>query len=170
MAYITYVLVSGLVLGMQQRFTPEQIGILASSALAWCVVELAIYSATLYIIQVQTSLRTLDLLAYSGYKFVGIIISILINLIGGRSGYFAGLIYCNMALAFFLVRALKAQVLAENSGDTSQPGYYQQQPQTGHKRRLYFLLFVAAVQPILSWWLSFHLLASPTLSSPSKDV
>ncbi|KAJ8966174.1 hypothetical protein NQ317_009531 [Molorchus minor] len=73
MAYVTYLLVAGLVLGMQERFNPEQIGILASSALAWCIVELAVYSCTLYITQVETSLRTLDLLAYAGYKFVGTI-------------------------------------------------------------------------------------------------
>lgn len=158
MAYITYVLVAGLVLGMQQRFTPEQIGILASSALAWCVVELAVYSATLYIIQVQTSLRTLDLLAYSGYKFVGTILSILISLVGGKTAYFVTLCYCNLALAFFLVRTLKAQVLAEQS-NPNQTEYYAAQ-QSGHKRRLYFLLFIAVVQPVLSWWLSFHLLSS----------
>lgn len=157
MAYVTYVLVAGLVLGTQQRFSPEQIGILASSALAWCIVELAIYSSTLYIMQVETNLRTLDLLAYAGYKFVGTIFSILVSLIGGRSGYYSCLIYTNLALAFFLVRSLKVQVLTETS--VQETSYYgAQQPSAGHKRRLYFLLFVAAVQPFLSWWLSYHLL------------
>ncbi|KAK9891065.1 hypothetical protein WA026_013391 [Henosepilachna vigintioctopunctata] len=70
MAYITYVLVAGLLLGTQHRFTFEQIGILSSSALAWCVIELCVYLGTLYVAMIQTSLRTLDLLAYSGYKFV----------------------------------------------------------------------------------------------------
>lgn len=153
MAYVTYVLVAGLVLGMQERFTPEQIGIVASSALAWCLVELALYSCTLYIMQVQTSLRTLDLLAYSGYKFVGTIISIILCIFFGRTGYFLGLGYFNLALAFFLVRSLKAQVLAESSSPSQ--SYYGPPPTSGNKRRLYFLLFVAVVQPILSWWLSF---------------
>ncbi|KAJ8947296.1 hypothetical protein NQ318_014194 [Aromia moschata] len=167
MAYITYVLVAGLVLGMQQRFNPEQIGILASSALAWCIVELAVYSCTLYITQVETSLRTLDLLAYAGYKYVGTILSILISLVGGKTGYFACLIYANLALAFFLVRSLKVQVLTENS--VKDASYYRaQQPTTGHKRRLYFLLFVAAVQPFLSWWLSYHLVLSELVSSTDK--
>lgn len=157
MAYVTYVLVAGLVLGTQQRFSPEQIGILASSALAWCIVELAVYSSTLYIIQVETSLRTLDLLAYAGYKFVGTIFSILVSLAGGRTGYYSCLIYTNLALAFFLVRSLKVQVLSETS--VQETSYYgAQQPSTGHKRRLYFLLFVATVQPFLTWWLSYHLL------------
>lgn len=35
----------------------------------------------------------------------------------------------------------------------------------GTKRRVYFLLFVAVTQPLLSWWLTYHLvLASPPLA------
>lgn len=155
MAYVTYVLVAGLVLGTQKRFSPEQIGILASSALAWCIVELAIYSSVLYIANIQTSLRTLDLLAYSGYKFVGIIISILLSLLGGKTAYYIGLIYCSLSLAFYLIRTLRIQVIQEVN---QQANYYGDVSATGHKRRLYFLLFVAAAQPLLSWWLTFHLI------------
>lgn len=164
MAYFTYVLVAGLVLGMQQRFSPEQIVMQASSALAWCLVELAVYSCTLYITNIQTSLRTLDLLAYSGYKFIGIIGSIVVSLLAGRTGYYATLIYLSLALAFFLARSLKAQVLQER-----QTQYYGEAPTGGNKRRLYFLLFVSFTQPALSWWLSFHLLKSslPVLPIPS---
>lgn len=147
---------------MQQKFTPEQIVMQASSALAWCIVELAVYSCTLYITNIQTSLRTLDLLAYSGYKFIGIIASIVVSLLAGRTGYYATLIYVSLALAFFLVRSLKAQVLQER-----QTQYYGEAPTGGNKRRLYFLLFVAFIQPALSWWLSFHLLKSTSLSAIS---
>ncbi|CAH0551282.1 unnamed protein product [Brassicogethes aeneus] len=161
MAYITYVLIAGMVLGMQERFSPEQLGILASSALAWCIVELVVYSCTLYLIHVETSLSTLDLLAYIGYKFVGTIMSIAVYLVGGKTGYYSYLIYANLALAFFLIRSLKAQVLSEPNTQ-QQNSYYGEQPVAGNKRRLYFLLFVAATQPMLSWWLSFHLLSGPT--------
>lgn len=155
MAYITYVLVAGIVLGTQQRFSPEQIGILASSALAWCIVELALYSCSLYILNIQTNVRTLDLLAYGGYKFVGIIVSIVLNLLGGKTAYYVGLVYCSLALAFYLVRALRPQIIQETN---QQASYYGDVPASGHKRRLYFLLFAAVLQPVLSWWLSFHLI------------
>ncbi|XP_050509920.1 protein YIF1B-A [Diabrotica virgifera virgifera] len=169
MGYVTYVVTAGLVLGMQDRFSPEQIGILASSALAWCLVELAIYSATLYIIQIETNLRTLDLLAYIGYKFVGIILSILVSLLAGRVGYYVCLAYSSFSLMFFITRSLKLAVLAGNSQNAS---YYDGTSTTiGHKRRLYFLLFLAVIQPLLSWWLSYHLISSsPTLvpTEPEK--
>ncbi|PSN31701.1 hypothetical protein C0J52_22689 [Blattella germanica] len=103
MAYVTYVLVAGLVLGMQDRFTPEMLGIQASSALAWTVVEIIIELITLYITNIQTNLKTLDLLAYGGYKYVGIIFAVLLSLVFHKTGYYAGLIYFSISLAFFLV-------------------------------------------------------------------
>lgn len=147
MAYITYVLVAGLALGVQNRFSPEQIGVQSSSALAWCLVELALYSCALYVANIQTNLRTLDLVAYSGYKFFGVIVSILVSLVGGKSAYYAVLLYASLALMFFLTRSLKAQILPDTD-----------QHFAGYKRRLYFLFALAVAQPVLSWWLSFHLI------------
>jgi hypothetical protein len=53
------------------RFSPEMLGIHASSALAWTVFEIIVELITLYITNIQTNLKTLDLLAYGGYKYVG---------------------------------------------------------------------------------------------------
>jgi hypothetical protein len=53
------------------RFSPEMLGIHASSALAWSVIEIIVELVTLYITNIQTNLKTLDLLAYGGYKYVG---------------------------------------------------------------------------------------------------
>ena len=53
------------------RFTPEQLGIQASSALVWLVIEILAILLSLYLMNVQTDLKYLDLMAYSGYKYVG---------------------------------------------------------------------------------------------------
>ncbi|XP_031327533.1 protein YIF1B-B isoform X2 [Photinus pyralis] len=157
MAYFTYILVTGLMLGMQQRFTPEQIVMQASSALAWCIVELVVYSCTRYIINLQIGLHTMDLLAYSGYKYVGIIAIILISLVSGHNGYYALFLYVNLALMFFLIRSLTGPILQEK-----QVQYYGEAPAPRNKRRLYFLLLIIISQPALSWWLSYHLLPPNT--------
>lgn len=149
MAFLTYVAMAGLSLGTQDRFTPEQLGILSSSALAWGVIELLVHTITLYAMNLDTSLRTLDLLAYCGYKYVGINGAILLSLLFGRAGYYAILIYYSISLAFFLIRSLKLRVIPE--GHTSYTA-------TGNKRRLYFILFLASLQPFLMWWLSYHLI------------
>lgn len=90
--------------GMQNRFTPEQLGILASSALAYSIFELIIYSITLYITNIPTTLKTLDLLAYSGYKFAIIVTCILVMILFRKVGYYVTLIYCSLSLGFFLVK------------------------------------------------------------------
>lgn len=160
MAYLTYVLVAGLVLGTQNRFSPEMLGIHASSALAWLIVEILIEVVTLYITNIKSNLKTLDLLAYGGYKYVGIILAVLLNLVFQKTGYYIGLSYCGLSLAFFLVRTLRVQVLPEGSSPHQHDAY--SEVSTGNKRRLYFLLFVAGIQPLLMWWLSAHLLSPPT--------
>lgn len=103
MAYITYVVLAGLMLGMQKRFTPEQLGIQASSALAYSIFELILYSITLYVANIPTHLRTLDLLAFSGYKYVIIIACILISVLFQRFGYYIALVYCSLSMGLFLV-------------------------------------------------------------------
>lgn len=57
MAFLTYVAESGLTLGEQEKFTPEQLGMTDSSALAWGIIELLIHIITLYVMNLQTSRR-----------------------------------------------------------------------------------------------------------------
>ena len=53
------------------RFTPEQLGITASSALVWLFVEIMVILFSMYICNVQAEIKTLDLLAFCGYKYFG---------------------------------------------------------------------------------------------------
>lgn len=106
MAYITYVVLAGFILGTQERFSPEQLGIQASSALAYNIFELIIYTVTLYISNISTTLRTLDLVAFSGYKYAIIVAILCASILFGTTGYYVALIYCGSSLAFFLVKWL----------------------------------------------------------------
>ena len=53
------------------RFTPEQLGVTASTALVWLVIEILALLLATYFLRVSAQLRYLDLLAYCGYKYVG---------------------------------------------------------------------------------------------------
>lgn len=150
MAFLTYVVLAGLALGTQEKFTPEQLGIISSTALAWGIIELLVHTITLYVMNLDTSLRTMDLLAYCGYKYVGINVALAASLIFRKLGYYCMLLYFGICLAFFLVRSLKLRVIPE--GTTSYTA-------TGNKRRLYFILCLAGLQPFLMWWLSYHLIS-----------
>ncbi|KAK6621505.1 hypothetical protein RUM44_001312 [Polyplax serrata] len=165
MAYLTYVLVAGLALGTQDRFTPEVLGIQASSALAWTIFEVLIHLVSIYVSAISTSLTTIDILAFSGYKFVGVIFAVLSSLVFFRVGYYLTLIYFSVSLSFFLIRTLKVKILPVNVAPNdpySMQQHQQNQYHTGEKRRLYLLLFISGVQPFLMWWLSYHLV--PTAS------
>lgn len=90
-------------IGMQNQFTPEQLGVISSSALAYSIFELIIYSITLYVSNISTSIKTLDLLAFSGYKFVTINLCIIVSIVFKRFGYYLTLLYTSITLCFFLV-------------------------------------------------------------------
>ncbi|CAG5114763.1 unnamed protein product [Candidula unifasciata] len=151
MAFVTYLLVAGMVLGTQGRFTPEQLGVQASSALVWLIVELLAFSLSLYILNLTTSLRYLDIISYCGYKFVGMTISLLAGVAMSTSVYYGVLAWFCITLAFFLIRTMKVQVTPQQRED----GYSK-----GAKRSLYFVLAVSLAQPLLMWWLTSYIMLS----------
>ncbi|XP_055381259.1 protein YIF1B-B [Condylostylus longicornis] len=170
MAYITYVVLAGLMLGMQNRFTPEQLGIQASSALAYSIFEMIIYTITLYVANIPTNLKTLDLVAFSGYKFVIMVACVSVSILFYRSGYYIALIYTSLSLGFFLLRTLRTKVLNDANAQTAPAGGLNYDPYgtpqstnqfdytLGRKRKLYFLFLVIGIQIFLTFWLSKHLI------------
>jgi hypothetical protein len=60
-----------------RRFSPEQLGITASSALVWLIMEIVLLLLAMYILQLSTDIRYLDLLAYCGYKYLGYVLLVL---------------------------------------------------------------------------------------------
>lgn len=174
MAYITYVVLAGMVLGFQNRFSPEQLGIQASSALAYSIFELVVYTLALYIANIPTTLKTLDLLALTGYKYASIVLILLSSIFLRKSGYYISWLYASASLAFFLLRTLKAKVLSEPVQAQDPPTYdpYRQQQQqfehtVGRKRKLYFLFLVTGLQPVLAFWLSMHLIPNDSTLTTS---
>lgn len=59
---------------MKNLFSPEKLSIEATNALGWTAIEVIIQLLMLYIANINTNLKTLDLIAYSSYKYVGYVI------------------------------------------------------------------------------------------------
>ena len=53
------------------RFSPDSLGLQASSALAWLLLEVLAVLLSLYLFSLPTDLSAPDLLAFAGYKYVG---------------------------------------------------------------------------------------------------
>ena len=56
------------------RFTPEELGVSASSLLAWLVAEVVLIWIGMFLARVSASLSWLDILAYCGYKYIRLVI------------------------------------------------------------------------------------------------
>ncbi|KAJ6663558.1 hypothetical protein lerEdw1_009637 [Lerista edwardsae] len=152
MAFITYILVAGLALGTQNRFSPDLLGLQASSALAWLVVEVLVVLLSLYLVTVNTDLSTIDLVAFSGYKYVGMIVGLLAGLLFGRLGYYLLLSWCCITIFVFTIRTLRLKILAEAAAE----GVLGQGPK--NQLRMYLTMAVAGLQPLVMYWLTFHLI------------
>lgn len=116
MAFVTYILVSTLLAGLRGAFQPELLGYTATTAFAIVIIEIVGLKLGSYLLSISNDSQLLDLVAYSGYKFVGIIVTVVISEIvnggkgtGGMVGWtiFA---YTFLANAFFLVSRSAAAI------------------------------------------------------------
>lgn len=150
MAFVTYVLICGLVFGTQNRFTPEQLGITASHVLVCLIIELCIIITTLYVTGITGNVRYLDLLSLCGYKYVGMIGAAVAGLIFKLTGYYLVLGWMSLSIAFFMARTLRLVINTDvpHDGMGRSPGA---------TRRLYLLLYISLTQPVLMWFLTKNL-------------
>jgi hypothetical protein len=126
MALVTYILLSTLLTGLRGAFNPEILGYTATVAICVVLLEIAIIRIGAYLLAVNSSSQLLDLVAYSGYKFVHVIVSLVlsrvISLIGFGGSWWinwAIFLYCFSANAFFLLRSLRYVLLPEKQRSRS---------------------------------------------------
>jgi protein transport protein YIF1 len=110
MALVTYILVSTLLAGLKSAFHPELFGTMASKAIISVALEILLLKGAMYLwLNISSQSQLLDLIAYSGYKFVGVIVTLVVSEIWNRGGGSGGLVgwlvfmYTFLAVAFFLV-------------------------------------------------------------------
>ncbi|CEL60077.1 Protein transport protein yif1 OS=Schizosaccharomyces pombe (strain 972 / ATCC 24843) GN=hrf1 PE=3 SV=1 [Rhizoctonia solani AG-1 IB] len=142
MALVTYVLVAAVKAGLKGRFNPEVLGLTASKALAIVVVECAVVRLGCYFLSIQSTGQFIDLMAFGGYKFVGIIATLVASMLdSGNLLYWTVFVYCFLANAFFLLRSLRSVVLPDPSVSHSAPLTHGQR-----SLRVQFLFVLAMLQ------------------------
>ncbi|RWS31370.1 Protein YIF1B-A-like protein [Leptotrombidium deliense] len=149
MGFVTYILVAGYLLGVNDRFSPEQLGIQSSAALAWLIMEVMLVFFACYLMNISSMLGFLHLLSYSSYKFVCMIVALLVSLVFFEFGYYIALSYTSLSLGYFLLRSLR---LAMESGATSNQMY------SSPKSSLYLVLVICFAQPVVMYFLTRHLI------------
>ena len=106
MAFVSYILVVGYMLGIQDRFSPDLLAATASSSLTMLVLELLIIYLTTTVMNINTTLSKFDIAAFCMYKYVGMIICLMVGMFFSTGGYYPSLAYTALALALFLFRTL----------------------------------------------------------------
>ncbi|KIY70607.1 hypothetical protein CYLTODRAFT_370660 [Cylindrobasidium torrendii FP15055 ss-10] len=142
MALVTYILVSAFHSGLQDRFHPSVLGSYATTAVVVALFDTGFVSLACYVLSVPQS-QPLDVMAYTGYKFVGVIATILAGFVVGRTIWLGVYLYFFLANAFFMLRSLRSVVLpdlAMQGTQTTSPG--------SRRRRIFFLFLEAACQVI----------------------
>uniref|UniRef100_A0A8C9UQD3 Protein YIF1 n=1 Tax=Spermophilus dauricus TaxID=99837 RepID=A0A8C9UQD3_SPEDA len=76
------------------------------------------------------------------------ILSVLTGLVFGSDGYYVALAWTSSALMYFIVRSLRTAVLGPDSVGGPAPR---------QRLQLYLTLGAAAFQPLIIYWLTFHL-------------
>lgn len=111
MALITYILLSTVLAGLRGKFQPELLGSITTSAVGVVILEILILKVAMWILSISNDSQLLDLVAYSGYKYVGVIVTLAVAEIlsgGNGTGGWIGwtvFLYTFLANALFLVNA-----------------------------------------------------------------
>jgi len=153
MAFITYILLIGFVMGANFRFTPEVLGKTATQGFVVWLFELFIIKFGFYLLNSLT-VPIFDVVAYSGYKYVGIVLTVIAGILFGQYAYYSLFLFTSVCMAVFLVKTLKL-VFPEVQTGYSAPS----------SRRNYFLLGIGALQ-----FLEFYYLSYGTASSSDSNT
>ncbi|GLU04893.1 hypothetical protein SLE2022_220210 [Rubroshorea leprosula] len=137
MAFGTYVVLAGLSLGLQGKFSPEALNWLFIKGLLGWFLQFMLLKVTLLSLGGGEA-PLLDIVAYGGYSFTGMCLAVLGRIIWRYSYYFLMPWTC-ICMAIFLLRTMKRVLFAEvRSYDSS--------------KHHYLLLFIALAQfPLFTW-------------------
>jgi len=160
MALITYILLSTVLAGLRGKFQPELLGSITTSAVGVVILEILILKVAMWVLSISNDSQLLDLVAYSGYKYVGVIVTLAVAEIlsgGNGTGGWIGwtvFLYTFLANALFLLRSLKYVLLPDSSNDASlRAGASYTQGRAQRNRRTQFLFIYAYIIQLFFMWL-----------------
>lgn len=143
MSFLTYVLAAGYMVGK-----PEQLGVVASSALLCLGLEVGLLVFLFHLFNVKSSYSLFQHVAFCGYKFVPIILAMLISMLFMNTGYLATIGYSTLSLGFYMIKSYHLAIESAN-----QDNFDHKVSRTG----IYIIALFSLLQPLIMIWLSYHL-------------
>ncbi|KAG6875143.1 hypothetical protein C0992_004999 [Termitomyces sp. T32_za158] len=150
MALVTYILLCALYAGISKQFHTKILGEALSRGIAVLILDFAFVKLGCYFLNVADSASVIDIVAYGGYKFVGVIFVLVPSfLIHAPLINTLLFIYAFLANAFFLLRSLRSVVLPDASAQlvsSPNPTSTATIPPAARRRRVIFLFLEAISQ------------------------
>jgi protein transport protein YIF1 len=110
MAGITYVLLSALLYGTAGKFNPEVIPDVCTKCFLTQILEVLALWLGFYMMRAATNIAVLDLFCYTGYKYQGLCMNMLVGLllshlgINGTRAYYVMFLYTGSAAFYFMLK------------------------------------------------------------------
>ncbi|RLN52810.1 hypothetical protein BBJ29_000751 [Phytophthora kernoviae] len=101
MGFLTYILIVGYSKGTSNQFSPDVITKDASYCLVMQLIEIGVLAACLYVL--NSSISFLDLVSFSGYKYIPLVINTVVFQLFGSIAYYVALLYTGVAVSYFTV-------------------------------------------------------------------
>lgn len=151
MAVVTYILLSGLNAGFNNTFRPQILGESASRAILVTLFDFLFIKLGCYVLNIQGPNQFVDILAFTGYKFVGVILTVTAGFLGFKGPlWMAVFVYAFLSNAFFLLRSLRSVVLPDPSiSIAGSPSSTTVTVSPAQRRRRITLLFLVAVLQVV---------------------
>jgi hypothetical protein len=144
MSLCTYVLTVGLAKGTSMTFDPEIIIDTFGTSLMVQGVQVALLRLGLTVLVPWVStISWIEILAISGYQFVGVAVNMAIGLLFGHGFYMLSLLWTASSTAFVMTQTLRVTI------PPPEPG------QKGKRRRVNFLIGAAILQLLVMWFLGY---------------
>lgn len=116
MSLITYGILCALLYGSTGEFTPEVLPDVTMYCFVTQILEVLLIRFGFYMMQVSVSI--LDLFSYTGYKYLGLCINMLIGLVGfGITGYYVCFFWTASSTSFFISKVM-ANLIPKHTAST----------------------------------------------------
>lgn len=137
MSFVTYIVLCSYIKGTNGKFTPEVLSQVMYSCLGFQFVEVLLVRIGLYFLNVPNA-PLLDLMANTGYKYVGLCVNMLVGLVLGRALYTVAMLWTGFMTSYFMLKTL-----ANNYASSTNSSPF----------RMPVLYSVAFLQLASIWWL-----------------
>lgn len=104
-----------MVRALLRRFTPDVLSEVMSASLGTQALEITAIKTALFLVSAP-QLPLMDLVAFTGYKYVGCVLTTLVGLLGVSLLYYACLVYTGVCMVSFMLNTLKASLPPSGGG------------------------------------------------------